>query len=133
MGVEVVQWIVDLEVLGQAGLAEHVDRTTVMVVVSLIALIVVGYQAVQWSRSARTEEEASTNHSLMTNLRQMHAEGKISDEEFRNIKSTLTARIRAETPGMSTGPLNTAPPSTGRSDVRGSEAPRPKPKDEESE
>jgi hypothetical protein len=37
----------------------------------------------------------SEDHDLMTNFREMHARGELSDEEYRTIKSKLSSKLRS--------------------------------------
>lgn len=46
-------------------------------------------------RAGMTEEEGGASE-LLTNFREMHAQGELSDEEFRTIKTRLTARLQQE-------------------------------------
>jgi len=36
----------------------------------------------------------SDDHELLTNYREMHARGELSDAEYRTIKSKMTSRLR---------------------------------------
>lgn len=45
------------------------------------------------SRAAQNEPTAS---ELMSKFRELHSQGKISDAEFRTIKTTLAARLQQE-------------------------------------
>jgi uncharacterized membrane protein len=36
----------------------------------------------------------SEDHDLMTNFREMHARGELSDEEYRTIRSKLSSKLR---------------------------------------
>jgi uncharacterized membrane protein len=46
-------------------------------------------------RSGMTEEEGGASE-LLTNFREMHAKGELSDEEFRTIRTQLSARLQRE-------------------------------------
>ena len=72
------------------------DPQLLLFLSGLVVIVVVAILVVKWVRSERAEDTASTHHSLMTNLREMHATGEISDEEYRNLKSNLASKLRSE-------------------------------------
>ncbi len=58
-------------------------------------LIAVGwYVASKW-RGTNGETTVTTNE-LLSNFREMHSKGELSDEEFRTIKSRLAKELQAE-------------------------------------
>lgn len=59
------------------------------------ALMVVGFYVVAKVRRTFSESESGT-HDLMTNFRELHSQGELSDEEYRTIKATLAARLQRE-------------------------------------
>lgn len=59
--------------------------TAVLIVVYAVTLLK--------KKSNRNAQSAS---DLLTNFREMHAQGGLSDEEYRTIKSRLTSRVHAE-------------------------------------
>ena len=61
----------------------------------LSVLLVVAYYVLQKFRD-RTGDDRESANELMTNFREMHHEGDISDAEFRTIKTVLGPRIRSE-------------------------------------
>lgn len=59
------------------------------------ALVVVGIYVIGYFRRLRHEKPLSANE-LISNFREMHAKGKLSDEEFRTIKGMLSDRMLQE-------------------------------------
>jgi hypothetical protein len=59
------------------------------------ALVAVGFYVVAKVRQTFSERESGT-HDLMTNFRELHSQGELSDEEYRTIKATLAARLQRE-------------------------------------
>lgn len=59
------------------------------------ALVVVGIYVVAKVRQSLSEREAAT-HDLITNFRELHSRGELSDDEYRTIKATLAARLQRE-------------------------------------
>jgi hypothetical protein len=74
----------------QTPLAQIIGSVTM-----LLVLLVVAYYIVRRFRD-RTTEDHSTSNELLTNFREMHHEGDISDAEFRVIKSVLGGKLRQE-------------------------------------
>lgn len=60
-----------------------------------VLLVLVGTYVIQRVRAYRSEEDESTA-GQMTNFRELHAQGVLSDEEYRTIKSKLSSRVRNE-------------------------------------
>ena len=60
-----------------------------------VLLVLVGGYFIQRVRAYRTDEDESAA-GQMTNFRDLHAQGVLSDEEYRTIKSKLSARLRSE-------------------------------------
>lgn len=61
----------------------------------LLVLVVVGYYLVRRFRD-RTDEDQQTASDLLTNFREMHLEGDISEAEFRTIKTVLGRKLQDE-------------------------------------
>jgi uncharacterized membrane protein len=59
------------------------------------ALVAVGTYVVLAVRRTLSESEAKT-HDLISNFRELHSQGELSDEEYRTIKATLAARLQRE-------------------------------------
>jgi uncharacterized membrane protein len=59
------------------------------------ALIAVGVYLILKVRSWQ-EVEQPTASSLLTNFRELHHEGDLSDEEYRTIKSVLAEKLQEE-------------------------------------
>jgi uncharacterized membrane protein len=60
-----------------------------------VLLVLIGGYFIQRVRAYRTDEDESAA-GQMTNFRDLHAQGVLSDEEYRTIKSKLSARLRSE-------------------------------------
>jgi uncharacterized membrane protein len=43
-----------------------------------------------------TEEDQVSTSDMLTKFREMHAQGVLSDEEYRTIKTNLSARLQSE-------------------------------------
>jgi hypothetical protein len=41
-------------------------------------------------------EDGTTTNELLTNFRELHSQGELSDGEYRTIKATLSARLQEE-------------------------------------
>jgi uncharacterized membrane protein len=78
-----------LEVL-QTPAARLVVLTAAIAILLLILVYVVGRV-----RAGVTNEGAGASE-LLTNFREMHAKGVLSDEEFRTIRTQLSARLQQE-------------------------------------
>lgn len=75
--------------------------TTAQVVIWLAVcaiLVLVGIYLVAKVRQTFTESEPAT-HELLSNFRELHTQGELSDEEYRTIKATLAARLQREIKG----------------------------------
>ena len=62
---------------------------------ALSGLLVIGFFLIGKVRSMRRERPASASE-LMTNFRDLHLKGQLSDEEFRTIKGMLAERLQRE-------------------------------------
>ena len=67
-----------------------------MVWLALIILMLAG--AIQLFRRMRMSvtDEAESSSEILTNFREMHAEGRLSDEEYRHIKRRLIEKLQTE-------------------------------------
>jgi hypothetical protein len=61
-----------------------------------VALIVVAVYVVRRIRD-RTVQEPPGASELLTNFREIHSQGGLSDEEFRTIKTQLATKLQRET------------------------------------
>lgn len=61
----------------------------------LTMLVLVGYYLISKVRSNLHDREASPTE-FISNFRELHSQGKLSDEEYRTIKTMLGARLQAE-------------------------------------
>jgi len=55
----------------------------------------VAYFVVRRLRGSEEEDQVSTS-DMLTKFREMHAQGVLSDEEYRTIKTNLSARLQSE-------------------------------------
>ncbi len=69
----------------------------VLVFVTVIVCMVGYYVVDKVRRSLR--QTGPTASDQVTNFRELHASGQLSDEEFRNIKSMLSARLKDQFDG----------------------------------
>jgi uncharacterized membrane protein len=64
--------------------------------VAVVAILVaVGIYVVGRVKSSFREDGISTNE-MLTNFRELHSRGELSDVEYRTIKATLSARLQDE-------------------------------------
>ena len=61
----------------------------------LSILVAVGFYLIGRIRSRYRQTEV-TSGILLDNFRELHSGGQLSDEEYRNIKAKLAARLREE-------------------------------------
>ena len=62
---------------------------------AVVALVAVGAYAVSKWRDA-IDDDTNTASELLTNFREMHSRGDLTDEEFRTIKARLSYELEAE-------------------------------------
>lgn len=67
----------------------------VILVAMTAALIAVGVYVILKVRGGGPEELPSAS-SLLTNFRELHSEGDLSDEEYRTIKAVLSEQLQEE-------------------------------------
>jgi uncharacterized membrane protein len=80
------------------GIADFLKTPAAQVVlgVAVVAILVaVGIYVVYRARS-RFGEDGLTANELLTNFRELHSRGELSDGEYRTIKATLSARLQEE-------------------------------------
>ena len=68
---------------------------TVLWVAVLMVVLAMGYYLVRRFRD-RTGDDRQTASELLTNFREMHHEGDISETEFRTIKTVLGQKLQEE-------------------------------------
>lgn len=64
--------------------------TAILVILLLVSKYVLGK-----TRAAPVQEEPDDNE-MISKFRELHAKGELSDAEFRTIKTTLGARLKAK-------------------------------------
>jgi hypothetical protein len=77
---------------------EFLDSTPVQLVIGLTALAiltVIGAFVVKKFRD-RNDDDRPTANDLLTNFRDLHDEGDISEKEYRNIKTVLGDKLHQE-------------------------------------
>lgn len=62
---------------------------------AVFALIAIGIALVRKFRDTEKEDDDASSE-MMTQFRDLHEQGGLSDEEFRNIKSKLAAKLRTD-------------------------------------
>jgi uncharacterized membrane protein len=67
----------------------------VLWVAVLMIMMAAGYYLVRRFRD-RTDDDRPTASELLTNFREMHLEGDISETEFRTIKTVLGRKLQDE-------------------------------------
>jgi uncharacterized membrane protein len=78
----------------QEFLTTPLARAVISVAV-LLVLLAVGYYLVKSFRD-RIDEDRQSSSELLTNFREMHHEGDISEAEFRTIKTVLGRQLQEE-------------------------------------
>ncbi len=76
-------------------LQEPSVQRSVLLIAALAILVLVLVYVIGRIRAGMTEEEGGAS-DLLTNFREMHAKGELSDQEFRTIKTQLSARLQRE-------------------------------------
>ncbi len=61
----------------------------------LLMIVAVGWYVVGKFRD-RSENDQETSSNLLTNYRELHSQGNLSDAEYRNIKSVLATKLQDE-------------------------------------
>ncbi len=81
-------------------LAQHASAVGWSLVV--IVLVVLGFIAISWLRKWMKEEDVPSGGTGfgLSELRQMHARGDLSDEEYERARSKMTAAAKAVTANM---------------------------------
>jgi len=62
---------------------------------ALMVLMAIGYSIVRRFRD-RIDEDVQDPNEWLDNFREMHAEGDISEGEFRKVKTVLDAKVQIE-------------------------------------
>jgi uncharacterized membrane protein len=82
-------------------MADFLDSMPAKIVVAaaLVAiLIAIGIYVVGRVRNSFREDGPTTN-DLLTNFRELHSRGELSEAEYRTIKAMLSARLQQELKG----------------------------------
>ena len=66
-----------------------------MLLAAIVALVAVGVYIVSKWRDAADDDTISTSE-LLSNFREMHSRGELTNEEFRTIKARLSYEIQEE-------------------------------------
>jgi len=66
-----------------------------LLVAALVALLAVGVYVARRFRGDTGDDRFEANH-MLTKFRELHAEGELSSEEFRTIRTTLARQLRDE-------------------------------------
>ena len=72
------------------ALSQSTDLLAVIVVLILVALFVVR------KFRSRFDEDPSGTSDTITNFRELHVRGQLSDQEYRTIKSVLATKLQDE-------------------------------------
>ncbi len=82
------------------NLIQGTEARLVVLTTAVAVLIVVGIYVVAKVRRSFMESGPAAS-DLITNFRELHSQGELSDEEYRNIKATLAARLQSQLKGRS--------------------------------
>ncbi len=83
---------------GMSELLQRPETRLVILAAVTAALAAVGIYVVAKVRRSFVESGPTAN-DLITNFRELHSEGELSDEEYRTIKATLAARLQQQLKG----------------------------------
>lgn len=61
----------------------------------LLVLVAAAYLLLRWLRAEVTDNTPPSSE-ILTNFREMHADGRLSDQEFQEIKERLVAKLHSE-------------------------------------
>ncbi|HJN66268.1 MAG TPA: hypothetical protein QF761_08700 [Pirellulales bacterium] len=67
----------------------------IMLLAAIVALVAVGVYIVSKWRGAADDDTISTSE-LLSNFREMHSRGELTNEEFRTIKTRLSYELKTE-------------------------------------
>lgn len=74
--------------------AEAIVQSLILLA-AVLAVTAIGIALVRKLRD-RTGRDEPSSHEIMTNFRELHARGGLSDEEYSTIKSKLAGRVKSE-------------------------------------
>lgn len=75
------------------------DEARVVIWLSLgVILVTVGFYVVGKVRE-NMRDPPSQSHDLITNFRELHSQGELTEQEYRTIKTKLAARLQQELKG----------------------------------
>ena len=98
-GLRIIKRIgVSVRSLGAPAVAEFFESDTVqlVLVITLVAMLsVTGRYLVSKLRGGSGEDQP-TSSEMLTNLQEMRHKGDLTEEEFRTIKTHLSARLKDE-------------------------------------
>lgn len=83
-----------------AELLQRSEARLLILAAAAAALVAVGIYVVAKVRRSFTESGPSP-YDLVTNFRELHSQGELSDEEYRTIKAMLAARLQQQLKGRS--------------------------------
>jgi len=84
--------------LSRAGMSQVLNSNTGSLIIGLAlaaVLIAIGYYVISKVRND-TNDNTPPSSSLLTNFHELHDQGELSDEEYREIKSVLAQRLQRE-------------------------------------
>ena len=76
-------------------LSAHPLTRTAMWMALLLVMLAAAYLLLRWLRAEVTDNTPPSSE-VLSNFREMHAKGQLSDEEFQEIKQRLVARLHSE-------------------------------------
>jgi uncharacterized membrane protein len=81
-------------------LLQRTEARLAILAAAVAVLVAVGIYVVAKVRRSFTESGPSP-YDLITNFRELHSQGELSDEEYRTIKAMLAARVQQQLKGRS--------------------------------
>ncbi len=82
----------------QDAMAQALEISLLFAAIFVITAIGIAVVRRYWGRSA---DDRQYHHEMMSNFRELYAEGGLSDEEFRTIKTKLASEMKSELNGNS--------------------------------
>ena len=67
-----------------------------VIMIAILAIMIAASVYVLGRFRDRDEQDQQTTHDALTNFRELHSRGDLSDAEFRTIKTVLAAKLQDE-------------------------------------
>lgn len=81
---------------GAKPVTQQAVTSTIIWVGVLIGLVLLAGGVLMWLRSRIGRESGSSSAGLFEEMRELHRQGKLSDEEFARVRARMSARVMAD-------------------------------------